>query len=117
VKDVVREEVKTLVVSFVLSMPGDIPSFVDSILIETEDYSAPRVALPFWSGLLLDIREQGYREVIFTCLGGHGRTGTGMASLLIASGIDAEKSIEIVRNAYCNLAIETKIQEDYLKSL
>ena len=51
------------------------------------------------------------------CYGGHGRTGTLLACLLVSISADntAKKSIDRVRKEYCDSAIETKTQEDLIK--
>jgi protein-tyrosine phosphatase len=50
-------------------------------------------------------------------MGGHGRTGTALASVLMASGkaTDPDTAIELVRSKHCKRAIETYDQIDYLE--
>ena len=54
-------------------------------------------------------------HVIVTCFGGHGRTGTCLASILIAhSARTAQSAIDFIREKHCDAAIETTAQEEYL---
>jgi len=46
------------------------------------------------------------------CHGAHGRTGTFLAALLVATGTSASDAIDVVRTAHCDEAIETKKQEE-----
>ena len=48
------------------------------------------------------------------CYGGHGRTGTVLAGLLVYNGIDGHDAIKEVRTRYCDRAIESKSQEDLI---
>jgi len=79
-----------------------------------EDMSVPPVGLEFWSKLW-DLLPQGI--TVITCFGGHGRSGTALAALLIANGFSAMDAIDYVRTVHCNLAIETLEQEEYLARL
>jgi protein-tyrosine phosphatase len=45
------------------------------------------------------------------CLGGHGRTGTALASLAVLAGHPASDAVAWVRAAYCPDAVETAAQE------
>jgi len=58
---------------------------------------------------------EGGEKVEIGCIGGHGRTGTMAAALLINQGMSAKKAIKKVRKTYCGKAIETKAQETMLK--
>jgi hypothetical protein len=48
------------------------------------------------------------------CYGGHGRTGTVLAGLLVYNGMDGHDAIKEVRTRYCDRAIESKSQEDLI---
>jgi hypothetical protein len=50
------------------------------------------------------------------CMGGHGRTGTLMALIMVQLGCKAEEAIKTIRKDYCNRAIETQCQEDLIKA-
>lgn len=52
------------------------------------------------------------------CIGGHGRTGTILALMYLLSAegdVSSEEAINFVRKAYCSNAIETYVQEWYVK--
>ena len=56
------------------------------------------------------------KAVDIGCHGGHGRTGTLLAALIIkAEHISGEQAIKEVRVRYCKMAIETKTQENAIK--
>lgn len=86
------------------------------VSIAWPDMSTLPVKHTFWSVLWRMIKEQGFMAVVCSCTGGHGRTGTALACLLIASEKckNAGDAIEFVREMYCESAIETKGQERYV---
>jgi len=49
------------------------------------------------------------------CVGGHGRTGTLLAGILVFQNYTADEAIEKVRKEHCNRAIETVAQEQLIK--
>lgn len=51
------------------------------------------------------------------CAGGHGRTGTMLAALLITQGVESTEAIARVRSTHCVQAIETTQQVAYLYRL
>jgi len=50
------------------------------------------------------------------CMGGHGRTGTLMALIMVQLGCKPGKAIKTIRKDYCHRAIETQKQEDLIKA-
>lgn len=48
------------------------------------------------------------------CIGGHGRTGTLAAAVLVKSGMNATDAIAYVKKEYCTKAIETAVQRKVL---
>lgn len=50
------------------------------------------------------------RKVIGFCMGGHGRTGTILASLIAILEPDIEDPITAARSRYCKYAVETRAQ-------
>ena len=50
------------------------------------------------------------------CMGGHGRTGTLMALIMVQLGCKPGKAIKTIRKDYCDKAIETKKQEELIKA-
>jgi hypothetical protein len=49
------------------------------------------------------------------CLGGHGRTGTALACLVILTGTSSGTATDWVRRNYCPRAIETVEQEEFIR--
>lgn len=87
------------------------------MLIDWPDYGVTTLPLAFWQDLLAYM-EAGKLDLLVFCVGGHGRTGTAVASILIvALGYSAEKAIDWVRTNYCKKAIESVTQEEYLEDL
>jgi Protein-tyrosine phosphatase len=62
---------------------------------------------------LLDRARSGERVEV-GCLGGHGRTGTALASLAVLSGYPAGDAVNWVRAHYCSKAVETPEQEAFV---
>ena len=62
---------------------------------------------------LLDRGRAGER-VELGCLGGHGRTGTGLACLAVMTELPAGDATQWVRSTYCAYAIETPEQEAFV---
>lgn len=76
------------------------------------------VGLP--AGFWLELRDEFERSksrVLAFCVGGHGRTGTCLAALMIACGYGAKESMKLIRAAYCKKAVETMVQERWLGEL
>lgn len=60
---------------------------------------------------------QDKKTVEIGCVGGHGRTGTLTAALVIKlMDMDSEEAITYVRENYCKKAVESKGQKDLLKA-
>ena len=89
---------------------------VTEITLDWPDGGLPPVKASFWRALIEACAAQNVPLVIH-CIGGHGRTGTALASILIAYSIPAEDAIEYVREKHCTKAIETLAQERYLEDL
>ena len=86
------------------------------IMLDWSDGSDIDLPIQFWIELREYLAETKQNMLIF-CMGGHGRTGTAIAALLISSGWKAKTAIEWIRKNYCHEAIETKVQEWYLEDL
>jgi hypothetical protein len=82
--------------------------------LDWPDMTAPPAPLKFWEGMLETLTEKP-GKVMISCHGGHGRSGTALAALMVASGISGSKAIEMVRGDHCKNAIETAAQEDYIR--
>lgn len=50
------------------------------------------------------------------CLGAHGRTGTALACLAIIDGHDPDDAVAWVRANYCERAVETPEQEEFVRA-
>lgn len=89
-------------------------AFPDVVRLAWPDMTAPtHVGIRFW------IRLHGMlpQHTAVACVGGHGRTGTALACLLVADGMTGEEAIKAVREKHCVKAIETVAQEQYIKRL
>ena len=85
----------------------------DIIKIAWTDYSIPPVLPGFWVDLYNLIPNNS--KVIFTCTGGHGRTGTGLVCFLMGSGeYNPVQALKYVRATYCSSAVENSGQEGYI---
>lgn len=91
---------------------------IEEISIPWVDFSSPPVKAGFWKALHQHVLSKGYKSVCFHCYGGHGRTGTALASMLIEN-LEAEPmgALRYIREKYCVQAVETDDQIRYLKSL
>jgi protein-tyrosine phosphatase len=59
--------------------------------------------------------ERAARErVEVGCMGGRGRTGTGLACLAIFDGVPADQAVEYVRQHYHPDAVETAAQRQFI---
>ena len=83
------------------------------------DMRVPRLSALFWQTLAHSLTERaqacGMLDVVVFCMGGHGRTGTALAILLGLWGISEPWSY--IWKHYCQQAIETKSQEDYVQRM
>jgi hypothetical protein len=61
------------------------------------------------------VREGAILEI--GCLGGHGRTGTFVAGMMVENGLPPKEAISRIRSGYCSKAIETWAQEKLLDRL
>lgn len=85
------------------------------IVIAWPDFGLPRVKPSFWQAMHDYAREQNWHKVCIHCEGGHGRTGTAMASVMIAClKWDVPKAVNHIRKKYCDKVVETHDQCDYL---
>lgn len=90
----------------------------DYITIDWSDGGAPPVDVGFWTALHNEVQKRGLQKVLFYCMGGHGRTGTALASILIeVAGFDPDSAVKWIHKNYCKEAIETNSQINYLNDL
>jgi len=87
------------------------------ISINWPDMGTPPVHLEFWETLQAAVKQANINKVLFYCMGGHGRTGTALALTYVTGmAISAQAAIHHIRKEYCDSAIETQAQEDYIKA-
>lgn len=97
-----------------LSSYGQAPT----ITIEWPDYGAPPVNAGFWSKLNDLCKATDIHKVLFYCVGGHGRTGTALSSVLVeVCGTTPKDAVKYVRDNYCKEAVESESQVEYLMEL
>lgn len=88
-----------------------IPSEV--LALDWPDMGAPKCTLEFWTTLLGMLPA----KTVVACIGGHGRTGTCLCSLMIADGVSIYDAVPHVRKEHCEKAVESLSQMDYLYNL
>jgi len=81
--------------------------------LDWNDAQGAPATLTFWKTLWKMLPA----TTVVACFGGHGRTGTCLTALLIASGVDYYSALNTVRTEHCHRAVETLTQERYLHSL
>lgn len=90
------------------------------LCIDWPDMEAPDLDRQFWESLVLDLKNVQGDAAIF-CMGGHGRTGTALSALIQVSGYEPALAsgdvIQWVRYTYCQDAVETSSQVDYLRTV
>jgi hypothetical protein len=83
------------------------------IILDWPDGSIPVIPHIFWKDLKNHL-SSAKAKMLVCCIGGHGRTGTAIACLLIACGYSAADAKSYIWRHYCKESIETKVQEDYI---
>jgi hypothetical protein len=92
----------------------NVPDFVD---IDWPDFSTlPYAGYEFWQGIAEWIEQRPNTNwIMATCQGGHGRTGTFLSILNgLYNKMDGKQSIKMIRDTYCEHAVETTEQERYI---
>lgn len=84
------------------------------INLDWPDGSIPIISIQFWKDLK-DHLEKAKSKMLIFCLGGHGRTGTAIACIMVACGWEADTAMQWIWDNYCKEAIETKGQEEYVR--
>jgi protein-tyrosine phosphatase len=103
--------------------PGFRPPFAQRprsqiVVYPWPDLGAPRDPRRFARALRWLLGQaSGGRRVEIGCAGGHGRTGTTLAGLLVLQGLSARSAIRRVRRAYREDAIESREQEAFVRDL
>lgn len=93
-------------------------NFTPDICITWPDFGTPNLYPQFWAEFHKLAKASGRQNVLFFCEGGHGRTGTALASILtVVCGKTWKDARDYVRKQYCSEAVEGNKQEEYLKYL
>ena len=107
--------------SVIQALKGPALTKPDVIHLDWPDQKCPpaNITKAWWKALWFYLSHTyPGQHVITCCVGGHGRTGTALASLCIAvAGMDAGEAIEYVREKHCDECIESQAQVDYLFTL
>lgn len=89
----------------------------EELTIVWRDFGSPPVKSSFWNAFDDYAGTKKYRDVLFHCQHGHGRTGTAICSMMIAKGMQATDAIERLRDQYCKQVVESPSQAYYLLCL
>lgn len=89
------------------------------VSITWKDFGVPAAAgWEFWREFTNQVKKSGAKDVLVTCQGGHGRTGTCLSLIhAFLTGSEGWDSIKFVRESYCKSAVETPSQEDYIMAV
>lgn len=87
------------------------------VYLDWPDYGAVKLdrLIPVAKWALKQLEEGATLEI--GCQGGHGRTGTFVAAVMVLTGWHPNDAMDEVRASYCKKAIESKKQEDLLGEL
>ena len=91
------------------------------IEVDWPDYGIPFLDAKDWQNLVADLigiakKEEGL-SLLVSCTGGHGRTGTALAILAHFFGVGSKDFGQYVRDNYCQEAIESKSQIEYIQEM
>lgn len=93
-------------------------AIVEELVLDWKDQDSFPVGRDFWVAFYEALRDGGYKKILFYCMGGHGRTGTAVGCLMtVALNIHGGRAVKEIRDNYCKSAIETRKQEDYVRSM
>lgn len=106
----------------ILATPGiDIPGLESNghrVILPWPDYGVPSSIRQTRTVFLWMLKQlKAGKSIEIGCLGGHGRTGTCLASLLVLQGMNPKKAIRRIRARYCQHAIEGIAQEEFVHSM
>lgn len=90
------------------------PATPPEIVLDWPDMGVVSLPRRFWEQLVEHLTNTRRKMLVF-CVGGHGRTGTAIASLMVSCGWNSSDAISWIRENYCARAIETKEQEEYVR--
>lgn len=90
---------------------------MNEMLLDWFNNQAVCIHPDFWLELKKFIIDKNQR-ILVCCEGGHGRTGTAIVALMLTTGqYKTWDAINELRKIYCDEAVETQVQADYLKGL
>lgn len=94
----------------------DLDNLPEILRLDWRDMSIPPVGLNFWREMW-KLCPDGH--TIFCCMGSHGRTGTAIASMILAINprLSSGEAMQMVWDRHCEDAIETESQMNYLRKL
>lgn len=110
-------------VSGIVTSPGFTPSFLgpvtgDVIIYPWQDYAAPDNLDEIKRACEWMLSELGAGKFVdIGCIGGHGRTGSLVACLLVMQGMNPNEAITKVRREYCHKAVESIAQTRFIQQL
>lgn len=95
----------------------NIPEEMPYLAIDWPDMETPLMNRQWWETLASHIEGMGETDVAFYCQGGHGRTGTALATLAAVSGQVPHNECPVawLRERYCTKAVETSEQARYIE--
>jgi hypothetical protein len=92
------------------------PAALPEIVLNWPDMGIVSLPRRFWEELAEYLTNTQQKMLVF-CVGGHGRTGTALACLMVVCGWTSEDAIAWIRTNYCQRAIETREQERYVMQI
>lgn len=95
-----------------------IPGIPTVISVDWPDMGVPKLGLAEWT-LIAKAIARTNRPLFIACMGGHGRTGTALAILgcLLGAIPKGTDPVDAVRKLYCDKAVETLGQCQYIAKL
>ena len=109
--------------AIVVASPGFRPPFVrrkpsQIVIYPWPDLGVPRNTRRFNRALRWVLEQASVgRRIEVGCAGGHGRTGTTLAGLLVLQGMTPREAVRRVRRTYCDEAIESPEQTSMIRRL
>lgn len=102
-------------VSAGLDVPWAPARDTQAVILPWPDYGVPDNTdyMPDMIRWMLDLLGSG-KSMEVACMGGHGRTGTLLAMLLVAQGLTPGEAIREARARHCKSAVESAKQCDYI---
>lgn len=94
----------------------DEPAVLPEIVLNWPDMGVVSLPRKFWEDVIAHLTITQRKMLVF-CVGGHGRTGTALACLMVVCGWTSEDAIAWIRANYCRRAIESLEQERYIRKI